>query len=95
MQKRAPVVVGYAVRVRRGFHYRIGVERIIQPEEWDAREDPLLWVTQTFSHALEAAIRRRPEQYLWVHRRWKHRPKGEAQHLPKTPLPLGEGPGEG
>jgi KDO2-lipid IV(A) lauroyltransferase len=77
MAKRVPVVVGYAVRVQRGFHYRIDVERIIQPEEWDSQDDPLLWITQTFSHALEVAVRRHPEQYLWVHRRWKHRPKEE------------------
>jgi KDO2-lipid IV(A) lauroyltransferase len=75
MQKRVPVVVSYAVRVRRGFNYRIAVERVIQPEEWEGREDPLRWITQTYSHALEAAIRRWPEQYLWVHRRWKHQPK--------------------
>jgi Kdo2-lipid IVA lauroyltransferase/acyltransferase len=77
MAKRVPVVIGTAARVRSGFHYRMDVERIIQPEEWESQPDPLLWVTQTFSHALEAAIRRHPEQYLWVHRRWKHRPKSE------------------
>ena len=77
MAKRVPIIVGYAARVRRGFHYRIAVERIIQPEEWETRDDPLHWITQTFSHALETAIRRWPEQYLWVHRRWKHRPKNE------------------
>lgn len=77
MQKRVPIIVGYAARVRRGFHYRLAVERIIQPEEWETRPDPLHWVTQTFSTALETAIRRWPEQYLWVHRRWKHRPKEE------------------
>ncbi len=77
MQKRVPIIVGYAARVRPGFHYRIAVERIIQPEEWSQRDDPLRWITQTFTGALEAAIRRWPEQYLWVHRRWKHRPKDE------------------
>ncbi len=77
MAKRVPIVVGYAVRVRRGFHYRIDVERVIQPEEWDAQDDPLRWITQEYSWALEAAIRRYPEQYLWMHRRWKHRPKQE------------------
>ncbi len=81
MQKRVPVVVGYATRVRRGFHYRMAVERIIWPHEWDHQDDPLRWITQTFSSALEAAIRRWPEQYLWMHRRWKHRPKEELRAL--------------
>jgi len=75
MRHRVPLVVGYAVRVSRGFHYRIHVERIIQPEEWEGRDDPLLWITQTYAHALEAGIRRWPAQYLWMHRRWKTRPR--------------------
>lgn len=79
LHHRVPIIVGHAVRARRGFHYRICVQRIIQPEEWDGRDDPLTWITQTFAHALEAAIRQWPEQYLWVHRRWKSRPKEEGK----------------
>lgn len=77
MRHRAPLVVGYAARERPGFHYGIVVERIIQPEEWEQQDDPLPWITQTFAHALETGIRRHPEQYLWMHRRWKSRPKNE------------------
>jgi KDO2-lipid IV(A) lauroyltransferase len=79
MRHRVPLVVGYAVRERAGFHYVITVERIIQPEEWGVQDDPLRWITQTFAHALETAIRRHPEQYLWMHRRWKSRPKRERE----------------
>lgn len=79
MRHRAAIVVGSAARTRRGFHYRISVERIIQPEEWELKDNPLLWVTQEFSHAMERSIRRHPEQYLWMHRRWRHRPKEERQ----------------
>jgi len=93
MAKRVPVVVGYAARVQPGFRYRIAVERIIQPEEWDTREDPLRWITQTFTRALEEAIRRWPEQYLWVHRRWKHRPKEEL-HATPTPAARSSTPNE-
>jgi KDO2-lipid IV(A) lauroyltransferase len=74
---RVPLIVGCAARVSPGFHYRIAVQRIIQPSEWEHQDDPLLWITQTFAHALEAGIRLWPEQYLWMHRRWKTRPKDE------------------
>lgn len=34
--------------------------------------------TARFTAAIEAMVRRYPEQWLWVHRRWKTRPEGEA-----------------
>jgi KDO2-lipid IV(A) lauroyltransferase len=33
--------------------------------------------TQTVQSALEQAIREYPDQWLWIHRRWKTRPPGE------------------
>jgi len=75
MHERVPIVVGAATRSRLGFHYRVEVQRVIQPEEWDQQDDPLRWITQEYSAAMERAIRAAPEQYLWMHRRWKHQPK--------------------
>lgn len=34
--------------------------------------------TALIQGAVEAAIREYPEQWLWIHRRWKTRPEGEA-----------------
>lgn len=37
------------------------------------------------NQVIEAAIRKAPEQYLWVHRRFKSRPPGEPSFYPKKP----------
>ncbi len=37
-----------------------------------------MWITQEYSRAIEDQIRVAPGQYLWMHRRWKSRPKEEA-----------------
>ena len=34
--------------------------------------------TQSVHSALERVIREHPDQWLWIHRRWKTRPPGEA-----------------
>jgi KDO2-lipid IV(A) lauroyltransferase len=34
--------------------------------------------TQRCTSTLESWIRRYPDQWLWIHRRWKSRPAGEA-----------------
>ncbi len=77
MQYNVPVIVGYGKRLRESYSFEIGIQRVISPSEWAGKEDPLMWITQEFTTALEQIIREAPEQYLWVHRRWKHRPKGE------------------
>jgi Kdo2-lipid IVA lauroyltransferase/acyltransferase len=41
-------------------------------------EADILANTALFAAATEAYIRRYPEQWLWVHRRWKTRPEGEG-----------------
>jgi KDO2-lipid IV(A) lauroyltransferase len=77
MRYEIPIIVGYGKRTEENFKFEIGVQRIIDPTEWEDKDDPLKWVTQEYTTALEEVIRTAPEQYLWVHRRWKHRPKGE------------------
>ena len=79
MQHGAPIIVGYGKRLAEEFKFEMGIRRIIRPHEWADKDDPIKWITQEFTRALEDIVRSAPEQYLWVHRRWKHRPRGEPQ----------------
>jgi Kdo2-lipid IVA lauroyltransferase/acyltransferase len=42
-------------------------------------EQDILANTALFTATIESYIRRYPEQWLWVHRRWKTRPEGEGK----------------
>jgi Kdo2-lipid IVA lauroyltransferase/acyltransferase len=44
----------------------------------DDGEADVLAATAKCNEVLEAWIRRYPDQWLWIHRRWKTRPEGEA-----------------
>ena len=78
MEYNVPVVIGYARRCGQGFQFKVGAQDIIYPEDWKSQDDPLRYITQRYTKGIEDFVREDPGQYLWVHRRWKTRPKGEA-----------------
>jgi len=78
IQHQVPILVGYARRTGERFQYEVGCNRVIRPDDWAGREDPLLWITQEYTRAIEEFVRQEPEQYLWIHRRWKSRPPDET-----------------
>jgi KDO2-lipid IV(A) lauroyltransferase len=67
----AAVVPGYALWSEEERHYVLKFDPEI-PMTGDVRED-----TQRIHGHLESVIRRHPDQYLWIHKRWKTRPPGE------------------
>jgi KDO2-lipid IV(A) lauroyltransferase len=78
------LVVGVP-RTRDG--YRVVCEEVIDPREFAGRPDAVKAITQRYHAALERVIRRHPEQYFWLHRRWKTRPKGEKPAGQQPPPP--------
>ena len=77
IQYNLPIAAGVGRRVGDRFFFEIEVKRMIMPEEWKDKDDPLLWVTQEYTEAFEDCIRQDPTQYWWIHRRWKTRPRNE------------------
>ncbi len=75
MSTGCPIIVGYARRSGRSARYEVGIQRIINSHEWEQQDDPLRWITQAFTSAIEEMVREAPEQYLWIHRRWKSQPR--------------------
>jgi KDO2-lipid IV(A) lauroyltransferase len=82
----APVLCGYARRIGTDFKFEVGVNDIIYPEDWKKQPDPLYYLTARYNRALEQMVREVPEQYLWIHRRWKSRPRHERDN---KPIPAG------
>jgi KDO2-lipid IV(A) lauroyltransferase len=77
IQYSLPVVVGISRRVGKRFFFEVEAARLIMPQEWRDKDDPLLWFTQEYTKVFEDAIRMDPAQYWWIHNRWKTRPKEE------------------
>jgi len=79
MQYKLPIGIGCSRRVKDRFFFEIECTRLILPEEWADKPDPLAWITQQYTKAIEDFIRQDPTQYWWLHRRWKSRPKEDRR----------------
>ena len=76
-----PIVLGLVIWDTKLKKYRLRFE----PVEWIKRDDPeeeVLANTANFTRLIEEFARRYPDQWLWVHRRWKTRPPGEPPLYP-------------
>jgi KDO2-lipid IV(A) lauroyltransferase len=74
LEHRVPMLVIGAPRVGAPMRYEIVAEDFILPEQYEGRPDAVRSITQRFTTALERIIRTHPDQYFWLHRRWKHQP---------------------
>jgi KDO2-lipid IV(A) lauroyltransferase len=76
LRHRAPLLI--ADLYRTGFLRHVGEVHRIDVPAGVTGDDAVRHLVGTYTRMLEGFIRRHPEQYLWLHRRWKTRPPAEA-----------------
>jgi len=73
----AAVVPGYAYWDENLGKYRLRFEPPVELVRSGDDEGDVLENTRRFAKVIEGIIRKHPEQWVWIHARWKNRPKGE------------------
>jgi Kdo2-lipid IVA lauroyltransferase/acyltransferase len=73
----AAVVPGYAFWDEDMRKYRLRFEPPVELIRTGDTERDVLENTQRFAKVIEEIIRKYPEQWVWIHARWKNRPRGE------------------
>jgi KDO2-lipid IV(A) lauroyltransferase len=53
------------------------VDRPLKMEKTGDEDEDVRRLTQQYTRVVEDYVRRYPDQWLWIHRRWKTRPPGE------------------
>jgi Kdo2-lipid IVA lauroyltransferase/acyltransferase len=66
----APVLPGYMARLPDG-RYRLVIGPEVEIIRTDNRDADVFANTQRFTKVIEEAVRQYPEQWFWVHQRWK------------------------
>ena len=71
LRTNAPIITAYTRRIDRGFKFEMVLDRPIQVESTGDRQRDVERITTAINARIESYIRRAPEQWLWLHRRWR------------------------
>jgi KDO2-lipid IV(A) lauroyltransferase len=74
MEYGANVLVVGTPKIAEPLRYRCEIVDAFRAGDYARRTDSVRAITERFTTGLEGIIRRFPEQYFWLHRRWKHQP---------------------
>jgi len=72
MASGAPIVPCYMLRS--GRRYDFFIEEPIHVEDRGSKEETIRYYTQKWTKVLESYIMKYPDQWVWMHRRWKTQP---------------------
>jgi KDO2-lipid IV(A) lauroyltransferase len=57
--------------------YKFVHGKMIEPVQTGDRKQDVIATTELYTAEIESVIRRYPDQWMWIHKRWKTRPPGE------------------
>jgi KDO2-lipid IV(A) lauroyltransferase len=83
----ARIVPLFALPLGRG-RYRMIYEHPIAPPP-EGTDDPIHEITQRCTDVLEMYVRRHPQLWLWMHRRWRNEDRSGAPETTKDMFPAG------
>lgn len=81
----APIITGWSRRLGGGLRYDLVMTAPIWPKATGDRVRDISRMTAEVTARIESAVRSCPEQWMWLHRRWKTRPAEEG--ISSRPVP--------
>ena len=77
LEYNTPLLVMGVPRLGNSGRYHVILADSIDPGDYAGRPDAVKLITERYTAALEQVVRLAPEQYFWLHRRWKHQPQAK------------------
>jgi Kdo2-lipid IVA lauroyltransferase/acyltransferase len=75
----AVVLPGYLIWDEKARIHRLHFEPPVETIDTGNQKEDVIANTARYVKVLESIIRRHPDQWLWIHRRWRTRPEGEPE----------------
>ena len=77
LKTNAEVLPAFAVWNEEKGKYVVHLEPAVKYEKSENQDEDIKVLTQKITNVVEEYVRKYPEQWLWIHKRWNTRPKGE------------------
>lgn len=77
---KVPILVSYIYFNEEDKKYYITVERL-EYQQGTTEEETAFNITQAYTKKIEEYVRKHPDQYLWVHKRWKTRENEDLEKI--------------
>lgn len=84
LENNAPVMVVYSRRLSRPMQFELCCTAMVDPNEPDFELRSISGLTQWYTAHIEDFVRQCPDQYWWIHRRWKDTRSQRASKLKRA-----------